>query len=169
MKITLEQTARHRNGVCGAPFHVTLFRDEAERLMLGIVFDEPGYVAVLDLQEVAAGNIAFGSNSWRGDRYETGLCEAVKAPVEDGVVRSHLDLNRLHFERKEIGVVWMIDDVTSIRPDLTEEQAWEVLREADRYHDATIGINWDVLHYHAEALFGEAPDDEESDDEESDE
>lgn len=163
MKITLEQIARHRNGVSGAPFHITLFRDEAERLMLGIVFDEPTYVAVLDLQEAAAGNIAFGSNSWRGDRYESSLREAVKSPVEDGVVPSHLDLNRLHTERKEIGVVWMIDDVTSIRPDLTEEQAWAVLLEADRYHDATIGINWDVLHYHAQSLFGDAPKDGEAD------
>ena len=163
MNITLEQTARHRNGVSGAPFHVTLFRDEAGRLMLGIVFDEPGYVAVLDLQEVAAGNITFGSNSWRGDRYETGLREAVKAPVDDGIVRSRLDLDRLHTERKEIATVWMIADVTSIRPDLTEEQAWDVLQVADRRHDATIGINLEVLHYHAQSLFGDAPDDQEAD------
>ena len=163
MKITLEQTTRHRNGVSGAPFHVALFRDEAERLMLGIVFDEPTYVAVLDLQEVAAGNIAFGSNSWRGDRYEPCLRLAVMAHVEDRGVRSHLDLNRLHTDRKEIASVWMIDDVLEIRPDLTEEQAWDVLREAERRHDATIGINWDVLHYHAQSLFGDAPKDGEAD------
>lgn len=167
MKITLQQVARHRNGVSGAPFHVTLFRDEAGRLMLGIVFDEPTYVAVLDLQEVAAGNIAFGSNSWRGDHYETGLREAVQAPIEYSDVRSHLDLDRLHTERREIGVVWMIEDVTSLRPDLTEEQAWDVLLEADRRHDATIGINLEVLHYHAERLFGEAPEADESDNEEA--
>ena len=163
MKLTIEQTARHRNGVSGAPFHVALFRDEDERLMLGVAFDEPTYVAVLDLQELAAGNIAFGSNSWRGDRYEPALRQAVMAPVEDGGVRSHLDLNRLHTARKEIATVWMIDDVLEVRPDLTGEQAWDVLREAERRHDATIGINWDVLHYHAQSLFGDAPEHGETD------
>lgn len=169
MKITLEQIACHRNGVSGAPFHVTLFRDESRRLMLGIVFDEPGYVAVLELQAVAAGDIPFGSNSWRGDSYESSLREAIRDHPESPAVPTRLDLDRLHAERREIGVIWMIEDVTSLRPDLTEEQAWGVLLEADRRHDATIGINWDVLHYHAERLFGEAPEEDESDDEEADE
>jgi hypothetical protein len=29
---------------------------------------------------------------------------------------------------------------------------------AERYHDATIGINWDVLACHADMLFGDEPD-----------
>ena len=58
----------------------------------------------------------------------------------------------------ELGVIiltWGTDDVLSIRPDLTEEQAAEVLAAADRRHDAGIGINWDVLEFHAEWLFPE--------------
>jgi hypothetical protein len=56
----------------------------------------------------------------------------------------------------ELGVIiliWATADVLSIRPDLTEEQAAEVLAAADRRHDANIGINWDVLECHAEWLF----------------
>ena len=44
-----------------------------------------------------------------------------------------------------------------IRPGLTDDQAWDVLQNARRYHDATIGINWDVLGCHADLLFGDAP------------
>ena len=56
-----------------------------------------------------------------------------------------------------IAATWGIKDVLEIRPDLSEEQAWEVLEEAKRRHDAGIGITWDVLQIHAENLFGRAP------------
>ena len=68
----------HRNGICGAPFHVVLFDDigdEASR-KVGIVFDEPNHVAVLDVAKLADGNIIFGQNSWRGDNYEPELRSA---------------------------------------------------------------------------------------------
>jgi hypothetical protein len=58
--------------------------------------------------------------------------------------------------------VWDIEDVQAIRPELTHEQAWEVLRAADRDHDATIGISWDVLGCHADMLFGPAPETDEA-------
>jgi len=37
---------------------------------------------------------------------------------------------------KTISIVWGTDDVKEIRPDLTDEQAWEVLKEAEHFHDA---------------------------------
>lgn len=52
-----------------------------------------------------------------------------------------------------IAVKWGIEDIQSIRPDLTDEQASTVLQAADRCHDAEIGINWDVLRFHADDLF----------------
>lgn len=55
----------------------------------------------------------------------------------------------------EINVCWLIDDVQNVRPDLTDEQAGEVLSLADRAHDATVGINWEVLEMHAEKLYPE--------------
>jgi hypothetical protein len=52
-----------------------------------------------------------------------------------------------------IEISWHIDDVKEVRPDLTKAQAREVLQEAKRRHDATIGIDWDVLAFHADDLF----------------
>ena len=60
----------------------------------------------------------------------------------------------------EIAIIWSAEDVLSIREDLTPEQALEVLEVADHKHDANIGINWDVLGYHANWMF---PEEEEND------
>ncbi len=57
---------------------------------------------------------------------------------------------------KSISIVWSVEDVLSVRPDLTEEQAWEVLKSIKNHHDATIGINWDVLNITADLLYGGA-------------
>ena len=47
----------------------------------------------------------------------------------------------------EIAVKWCIEDVLSLDPDLTLEQASDVLEAVKRRHDAEIGVNWDVLQY----------------------
>ena len=66
--------AMHRNGVDGEPFHVVLFEsDWTPDLMLGVVFDAPGAVAVFNLRLLEMGVIAFGGNSHRGDDYEADL------------------------------------------------------------------------------------------------
>jgi hypothetical protein len=79
MKLTIIATARHRNGVHGAPFDVVLFQEKGRSASrkVGIVFDLPHCCAVLDVAMLAAGDIAFGSNSWRGDHYEDSLRRAV--------------------------------------------------------------------------------------------
>ena len=77
MKLSIENIQRHRNGISGAPFHVLLFRDADEGRMLGVVFDQEHHVAVFNLDKLAAGNIAFGVNSWRGDCYEPTLRRAI--------------------------------------------------------------------------------------------
>jgi hypothetical protein len=70
----------HRNGISGHPFDLVLFRDIGHKsnLMLGILFEEPHYCAVLDVEKLAAGDIEFGSNSWRGDNYEPFLRRAIE-------------------------------------------------------------------------------------------
>ena len=81
MKLNIIAIAHHRNGICGAPFGVVLFEDsgpEGSR-KVGIVFDEPHHCAVLDVARLTAGDIRFGSNSWRGDHYEPALRKAVNA------------------------------------------------------------------------------------------
>ncbi|MEZ6143808.1 MAG: hypothetical protein R3B84_24850 [Zavarzinella sp.] len=78
MKITVQEIARHRNGISGEPFHVICFTDSTEGPMLGIVFQKPHHVAVLQMEQLAKGNIAFGSNSWRGDQYEPLLRQVIE-------------------------------------------------------------------------------------------
>ena len=60
-------------------------------------------------------------------------------------------------------ITWHPEDVQEIRPDLTNEQAQEVLWLARKFHDANVGVNWDVLSIWAEQLY---PEPEDSDDEE---
>ena len=66
MRVEIIQIYFHRNGISGAPFHVIRFHD-GESSKLAIVFDEAHHCAVLDTAKLTAGDIAFGSNSWRGD------------------------------------------------------------------------------------------------------
>ena len=56
----------------------------------------------------------------------------------------------------QIEITWDIDDVQYVRPDLTDEQAGEVLRSVKHHHDATVGVNWDVLEIHADQLYPRA-------------
>jgi predicted Holliday junction resolvase-like endonuclease len=83
MSIVIESIAYHRNGICGAPFHVILFDDSSEGKMLGIVFPEKYHVAVLQREKLAADNITFGQNSWRGDVYEPRLRRAIEAHQQE--------------------------------------------------------------------------------------
>jgi len=67
----------HRNGISGAGFHVILFKSGKQKMM-GVVFEEGGYCAIFDVNKLTAGDIEFGSNSWRGDNYEPELREEIK-------------------------------------------------------------------------------------------
>ena len=82
MKLKTLAIAHHRNGVAGQPFDVILFKEYGRggSRKVGIVFDEPSYCAVLDIGLLAAGDIAFASNSWRGDHYEPYLRQALADP-----------------------------------------------------------------------------------------
>jgi len=79
-RIRIIETARHRNGICGAPFDVVLFRDtdDENTPKVGIVFEQPYHCAVLDVAKLAQGSIAFGVNSYRGDVFEPALRKALK-------------------------------------------------------------------------------------------
>lgn len=55
----------------------------------------------------------------------------------------------------EITITWSDEDVFSVRPDLNQEQARQVLDAVLKNHDAQIGINWDVLTVTASELFPE--------------
>lgn len=46
---------------------------------------------------------------------------------------------------RQIAIIWSIEDVQSIRPDLDDEQSMVVLGTVENKHDASIGVNWDTL------------------------
>ncbi len=77
MKLRIDTIQHHPNGISGAPFHVVLFRDADEGRMVGVVFEPEHHVAVFNLHRIVQGDIAFGSNSWRGDVYEPYLRRAI--------------------------------------------------------------------------------------------
>ena len=54
-----------------------------------------------------------------------------------------------------VASLWHAEDVQNIRPDLTFEQSMEVLKQCMHRHDAEVGIDWDVIRFHAEHLFPE--------------
>lgn len=66
---------------------------------------------------------------------------------------NELDQYELVDKRHAMAIVWQIDDVLSIRPDLTEEQAGEVLGRVEDIHDASIGISWGTIEIAADDLF----------------
>lgn len=67
----------HRNGVAGLPFKVALVDDPNDGdTKLVIMFEEQYATAVLSLDKlINSEDIAFGSNSYRGDKYDDALRE----------------------------------------------------------------------------------------------
>jgi len=66
-----------------------------------------------------------------------------------------LYVHNLLAKDKKIAVIWSIEDVQGIRPGLTDEQAFEVLKQAGRKHDAAWGICWATLETIADDMFPE--------------
>jgi hypothetical protein len=56
----------------------------------------------------------------------------------------------------EINITWSIDDVLSVRPSLNREQAGNVLMHLKKHHDATVGINWNVIEAACDDMFDTA-------------
>ena len=83
-RISVIDWAYHRNGICGAPFHVALFDDTGDEntRKVGILFEQSAHCAVLDVAKLAAGSIAFGLNSYRGDAFEEQLRNALRFPKQ---------------------------------------------------------------------------------------
>ena len=59
----------------------------------------------------------------------------------------------LYDPEKEIAIIWHIDDVKYLRPDLTNSQAFEVLQAVKKNHDCNYGVTWLSLGYQAEYLY----------------
>ena len=148
MKLTIIDIAHHRNGICGAPFAAVLFEDtgpEGSR-KIGILFDEPYHCAVLDVAKLAAGDIAFRSNILEGRSLRAPPAESRRSHRRPAEAAWILTSTSYSPNARQIAHIWSIEDVQSIRPDLSEEQAWEVLQDVKIViKDAELGINWLTL------------------------
>lgn len=70
LKLNIKSIDYHRNGISGAGFHVVRFADGERPNMLACVFEEPGHVAVLNVDNL--------TDCWRGDHYEAALRKAIE-------------------------------------------------------------------------------------------
>lgn len=50
-------------------------------------------------------------------------------------------------------VMWHKEDVGEVRPDLTDKQCVQVMRIIKERHDASVGVNRDVIYDTADTLF----------------
>lgn len=66
---------------------------------------------------------------------------------------SQLDLDELLKSRRQVAVIWGIEDVHSVRDDLTDDEAWEVLLECRDQHDCEWGFTWTFIQDIAQLLF----------------
>ena len=61
----------------------------------------------------------------------------------------------IKMSEKEITITWHSDDVLdrakNINIDITEQQAIDILQSIKSNHDASLGINWDVIDSHIES------------------
>jgi len=71
-------------------------------------------------------------------------------------------VHRLLTKFGKVAPIWCIEDVQGIRPDLSDEQASEVLEEVGRKHDAEYGITWTTLECMADILFPETTEQKET-------
>ncbi len=68
-----------------------------------------------------------------------------------------IDIHELLSENRKIAHIWGIDDVQGLRPDLNDDQAWQVLQTVDGYLDSDHGVTWDTIKLTADELFGPKP------------
>ena len=70
---------------------------------------------------------------------------------------AELDVHRLLAGRRQVAVIWSIEDVQAVRPELTDDQAWEILKRCYDKHDCEVGFTWQYIEDVADILFPEQP------------
>jgi hypothetical protein len=76
----------------------------------------------------------------------------VDIPAHGSKAEAEMVVKR-HFDRDWIAIWWNIDDVKEQYEgdgeysEITDDQAREVLRLAEREHDSEVGINWEVIDF----------------------
>jgi hypothetical protein len=63
------------------------------------------------------------------------------------------DIEQFFEQRRQIAVIWSTEDVRQVRPDLTDDQAWEVLKRCDERKECEISITWTFIELIADEMF----------------
>ena len=66
---------------------------------------------------------------------------------------SDTDVHTLLKQRGRVAVIWSIEDVRSLRPDLDDDQAMDVLEACIDQHDCEYGFTWTFIEDMSYALF----------------
>ena len=84
------------------------------------------------------------------------IANMVQILLEDGAIEDAERVSKLlqGCWGDRIAIVWDVEDVQIVCPDLTDEQAMEVLRAVLHNHDADQGVNWGTIRRKAEEMFG---------------
>lgn len=64
-----------------------------------------------------------------------------------------VDLYKLLDEQRAIAHIWGIDDVQHVRPDLSADESWQVLKTVERRLDSNYGVNWELLRETVDELY----------------
>lgn len=62
-------------------------------------------------------------------------------------------MEQVTVEDDEIAIIWSVEDVMKECNWLSKHEALDVLHDLKHNHDATIGINWEVIYYKAQCLY----------------
>jgi hypothetical protein len=54
---------------------------------------------------------------------------------------------------RQIAIIWDVEDVQMLRPDLDDYQAMTVLDAVQNGHDANIGVNWDLIQFWIDNIY----------------
>jgi hypothetical protein len=66
---------------------------------------------------------------------------------------SKIDIDDVLAQRRQIALIWSIEDVQHVRPDLSDDHAWEVLQRCGNKCDAEYGLTWQDIEDFADSLF----------------
>ena len=61
-------------------------------------------------------------------------------------------MNNFNPER-QIAIIWSLEDVQEIRPDLSDDECMKVLSLIENKHDASLGVTWSTLDFWAYYLY----------------
>ncbi len=68
-----------------------------------------------------------------------------------------IDVRELLAKSKCVALIWTVEDVLTLRPGLSDEQAWQVLRHAAEHIERDFGLKSEHLKEYALQLFGPLP------------